>query len=162
MARSLRAFGDDATVMLERFWSGGSQPLTSQMVDSLRDLQTFSDKPEAYPILHFFHSPEPRFALSRAVLDVAEALFWWSYAVAPEQRLNKAVSEICFDALRTYCGPRVSENDQPSECPELSQAKWQRLGLSPVAVDHAAQDMYRQLRGQLEKICRDDGWGYSP
>lgn len=150
-------------VVANSWTNGNSGLLDSYWLDVFGRLSTHAHQHSVYPILHFFHSSEPRNSNTRAILVLADAIHMLElceasgrpppgFLVVAKRSLHEyaqlASSIDSADASNGGIGPPPTPGDVRA------------LGLEPVDDDAAAAAwaQYEPMRRALTALCRQDGW----
>jgi hypothetical protein len=151
--------------ILERAWTG-------EVFDSLNDhllqltslIHLYTEQHLAYPVLHYFHSENPRTAATLRVAALYETVLLISEGVIHEKRPPRMVCAPLRDALAGFAGVIEHEFVNPEDIaprpPSLEVLR--DLGIPTVEDEAFAQAVRREdeIRRFLIGLLHDDGWNW--
>ena len=126
------------------------------------DVTTQAMKHLAYPVLDFFHTPQPERSLSRAVLLLSDAVFLMGQ-LPPNQRPPVGLLKLAESSLDSYAALAHASRGASSRedrHPDHLVAAASELGLTDgdrAAFDAALKE-YLPRRQRFVEVCWDDGW----
>lgn len=163
-ASEVRGLGSTAEEVLLRAWNGHDFRSLDLTLSSLSaQLAVLTEQNLFYPVLHHFHSTDPRksVALSLAILD--EALTILCHGVPRARRPSAPVTRSVRQGVRSYLGVLEAFIDpagDPPPAPDLERLR--REGI-PVASDPyfaRALDRISDRRRRLLGVVRKNAWDW--
>jgi len=163
-ASEVRGLGSTAEEVLLRAWNGHDFRSLDLTLSSLSaQLAVLTEQNLFYPVLHHFHSTDPRksVALSLAILD--EALTILCHGVPRGRRPSAPVTRSVRQGVRSYLGVLEAFIDpagDPPPPPDLERLR--REGI-PVASDPyfaRALDRIADRRRRLLGVVRKNAWDW--
>lgn len=105
-------------------WDGNSfEGLTPYLVQLVPLIELHAQRHLAYPVLHYFHSPQRRTAVSVSLVALDEALLLMSEAVDPRVRLPTAATEPVRRAIAAFLEALhmkfIRTGETPTALPQL-------------------------------------------
>ena len=163
LANTIDGLGDDPVDVVARSWEGGTlESLTTHLNAIAPTLNRSQQLYLAYPILHYFHSPDRDGALPLKLAVLDEALTLLAHGVEPSRRLPRQVLMPLRGALDGFVGTLstawIEPADEAPPPPDLAAL----AGRGVPVVDEAAfaerlaeREHHRRL---LRGFVRSDGW----
>lgn len=169
LGSQISAIGVSPLDVLGRAWDGSSLDSLSDVLQPLpSDLADLAQRHLAFPVLHYFHSPERDTAIAPSVVTLDEVLTLLEHAVAPGHRLPELTTAQVRDSL-TELLRRATDLDagRPTSPPEL-ETPWPSLdrvrALGVPVVDerewYAALEALASRRRKLGQLLAIDGWDW--
>ncbi|MEQ8849036.1 potassium channel family protein [Botrimarina sp.] len=166
LARRVFSIGDTVEAFIDRCWCGpDSGALDDYLLDVVGEIDRHAHKHLAYPVLHYFHSSDPKESPGRAVLLLSDAVFLIgagsARAAGPPRSMLRVINSGIdnFADLATTGASGKRPRSERAELPD-GLSVLEKLGLPTVdrrAFDErVAQHAARRLR--LVGLCRGDGW----
>lgn len=165
VAAQISALGSSPTDILQRAWNGADFDGLDTALQLLNgDVAELAQRHLAFPVLHYFHSPERETAVAPNIAVLDELLTILEHRVAPGHRLPTLTTfqmRNTITALLTRATPMNAQLGQSSDAPSIpSCGGLQRAGV-PFADDadwHAGVGELASRREKLRDFLRLDGW----
>ncbi|MFD1647893.1 potassium channel family protein [Haloarchaeobius litoreus] len=128
LASSIHGLGEQSTEILETSWDEGSfQGLDVPLNLIANQLGTLTANHKAYPILHYFFTPEKSQAPTTNVTVLDETLTLLRFGVAPEHRPSEPAIKQARSSVQTYLDTLesgfVGPASQSPPAPDLEQLR---------------------------------------
>jgi hypothetical protein len=166
LAAQISALGSSPTDILLRAWNGtefAGLDTTLQLLTA--DVAELAQRHLAFPVLHYFHSPERETAIAPNLAVLDELLTILEHRVAPDQRLPALTTHQVrntITALLTRATPRTAHLGQ-ADAPSIPPSRdLQRAGV-PFTDDadwHAQVHELASRRRKLRDFLALDGWDW--
>ncbi|MFW5697391.1 MAG: hypothetical protein ACOCX1_02390 [Fimbriimonadaceae bacterium] len=163
LAHSIYGLGSTVPEVLDetRLGKPDSQ-LQSHLLTLASQIDLQGIKHIAYPILEFFHAPEPKASPSRAVLLLSDAMFLLRQK-PDDQRPPDGVLRLVESSLENYAersnAEIVSAEEEAALPDRVREAASEVPGVDPDSQEFKkALDDYLERRGVLVAMCNEDGW----
>lgn len=176
LAASIAGLGMTPEEILQAGWDGKSLASLEQPLVSLAEaVEAHAQRHLAYPVLHFFHSAEPRKAVGPRVAALSEALRLMR-AMPEETRPPPASTHAARSAIDGFLGtlrssfvPRGEGLDAPARRNTGETLRNAGLPVSDASArDHAGDDSEGDTGGEEERrrhllraLVKDDGWTWA-
>lgn len=166
MASSFFDLGASSTEVLTRSWEGdGWGVLPDRLTTAAPDLALHSEKHQAFPVLHYFHSREARTSTVLRIVVITEAVHLLDGAVAPSARPPRSVTRPFLSAIDGYLEMlldlyRHADLPDESELPGWDLEPLARAGIPLAAPDEITRylDEVQERRLRLHQLVTSDGW----
>lgn len=164
LASSIHGLGEQSTEIIETVWNGDSfQGLEVPLNLIAAQLDTLTANHKAYPILHYFYTPETSQAPTRNITVLDETLTLLRFGVATEHRPSKPTITQTRSSVQTYLDTLGSEFVEPASRspPALDIEQLRERGIPTVSDGEFADslkevgDRRRHLLGLVESDARD-------
>lgn len=149
--------------ILIRAWNGeGFTVLSTAFSQIVPMIELHAQRHLAYPVLHYFHSPHRRTAVSPGVAALAEAMLLLTAGVKPSARPPEIVTASVDDAiaglLETIRTQYIEAGDETPPLPNLKQLA--EAGIPVVESRVFEEEAHRrdEIRRLLKAFVEDDGW----
>ncbi|QDV33836.1 potassium channel family protein [Tautonia plasticadhaerens] len=168
LAEGIFAVGGDVEEFVANAWArdpGG--PLDDHIMRLASRIGDHSLKHLCYPVLHYYHSDDPRQSPSRAILLLSDALFLIDHYASPEARPPEGVLKVAWSSIENYSsradngvvGIEQVDRDVPNH---LDRETLVQLGIpTRTSGTDAGPSGYLERRRRLVAMCRQDGWSAS-
>lgn len=162
LALHVSALGEDVADILRRAWDGEgfSSMLSQHLVTLTAPMIGVGEQHLAYPVVHYFHTPEPSKAVARSLATLDDTLLVLQEAVSPSARPDRVATEAAQRALgemlRTLQPHFFAVPDDPAPLPDLTGI---RAAGIPVCSDEefaARASQHEQRRRLLNGMLRSD------
>lgn len=166
IARRIHELGDSSKAIIGNVWWRGGQSVESYLLDTLLQVQSFTFKHLAYPVLLYFHSAKPDQSLALAMLKLADAFFLVSKGVKKAGVPMGGFMPVALNTIDEYSYLSRQKNGRikiPSDIDipdHLSLDTLRNLGFEVVEEAHfqAALIDFLPQRERLYTLCLSDGW----
>lgn len=166
LAEGIFGVGKTVPEFIRHVWAGKSKgALDNHILRLASDIDRHAHKHLSYPLLHFFHSPDPTQSPSRAVLLFSDAMFLMNHGVATGHQPPKGMSRVADSSFENYADFADAGLALPGhvdrEPPEyLTVGTLRELGLPPASEPEFQQELaaYASRRDRLIAVCQGDGW----
>ncbi len=162
LAQNIYALGKNPSEIIEKLRKDEEKELFREYLLNLSsEINRIAHKHLAYPVLHFFHSPENERSAARAILLLSDSLFLLS-RIPGERERSGGLLGVLMSSIVNYGNLADFKEVHPPawECKAdrvLDDAE--KLDLDTENSDfRKALDDYLPLRRQLVAICISDGW----
>jgi hypothetical protein len=163
LASSIHGLGGQSTEILETSWDGDSfRGLDVPLNMIANQLGTLAANHKAYPILHYFFTPEPSQAPTKNIAVLDETLTLLRFGVDPAHRPSEPAITQARSGVQTYLDELGSGFVEPASqsppAPDLSQLR--DSGIPTVSDDEFSKslvgvdDRRRLLLGLVESDAR--------
>jgi hypothetical protein len=119
----------------------------------------------AYPVLHYFHSPQRRVAVSLRLAALDDALLLMEHGLASGESPGKATlapaREAIEDLLSTLHGAFIRPSETAPPVPSLQPLAEAGLPIAEEAAYRRATDGAAPRRRLMEAYVEDDGWEWA-
>lgn len=166
LAVSIHALGESSTAIVERGWTGEgfSQMFEQQLIDLRSEVAASAEQHLAYPVLRYFHSPQPHLAAPLAVARLDEALLVLTEGVQESVRPDGSATEpLRYAVARFVATARQGSGSRAGgPPPPVSLAPLGRAGVPMVAEADfdAANRRHADRRTDLHRLVADAGWSW--
>jgi hypothetical protein len=165
VAAQISALGSSPTDILHRAWNGAEFDGLDTALQLLSgDVSELAQRHLAFPVLHYFHSPERQTAVAPNIAVMDELLTILEHRVAPSHRLPVLTTHQMrntISALLTLATPMQAQLGQSSDAPSIPPCgRLQRAGV-PFTDDadwHAELEELASRRQKLRDFLTMDGW----
>lgn len=162
LAQNIYALGKNPSEIIEKLRKDEEKGIFREYLLNLStEINRIAHNHLAYPVLHFFHSPEHERSAARAILLLSDSLFLLSRIPGERERssglLGVLMSSILnYDTLADF--KLVHSTDRECKVDRILDDA-HNLNLDAAHSDfRKALDNYLPLRRQLVAICLSDGW----
>jgi hypothetical protein len=151
---------------VERAWRDEAfASFRTQMVQLVPMIEMHARSHLAYPVLHYFHSPDRRAAISLRLAALDEALLLMEYGLAPGVRPPEAVlapvRRAIGDLLSTLHGAYIRPDEAAPSLPPLQPLVEAGLPVAGEAAYRRATDAKAPRRQLMRAYVEDDGWAWN-
>lgn len=167
VARTVVGLGATSRDVLANGWDGrGFSAMTTHLANLVPELTSLAQQHVAYPVLHYFHTPDRVTALAPAISVLDEALTLIRHGVAPEHRLDAVTTRTTATAIEVLLealdAAHIDAADRAPDPPPLSTLV--ELGIPTVepAGYEAAVAGLAGRRALLLAFVASDGWTWEP
>ncbi len=163
LASSINGLGAQSTEILETSWDGNTfQGLEVPLNTIASQLDTLTANHKAYPILHYFFTPQASQAPTTNITVLDEALTLLRFGVAAEHRPNVLAIRQARSSIQNYLDTLGSAFVEPaSQSPPIPDLEHVRDGGIPTVSDEdfttsleEVDDRRRHLLGLVESDAR--------
>jgi hypothetical protein len=163
LARMLAGLGRTPGQIVATAWRGDDFDRIEQHLLSLTpSLALLAEQHLAYPVLHFFHSPERETALAPGLAALDEALLLLTEAVDPAVQPPRLATEPAQHAIKGFLDtlPQayVRPSDEAPPAPDLSLLARQGIPHRPLEDVLAAVRRRDEHRRRMRSLVQDEGW----
>ena len=163
LASYIHSLGGTAQETIARAWTGDGFGQLGQHLAAITPLvHNAREKHHTYPVLHYFHSIDPRSAAATNIVTLAETVHLLRDAVSPPARLDAttlgALDTAIERFLETLDDSYLAAAETPLDPPDLEPL---RAAAIPVIDDDtyaAATSRTERHRRLLAAVLTDDGW----
>ena len=163
LAQYVLSLGATPAQVLTQAWSGdGFGSLTQHLVALTPMLHLAGERHLTYPALAYFHSAREQASSSLSVVVLDDAVTLLRHGVAPEARLDQAVTDALHRTLGAFLesvgGESISGDVQPLPPPDLEALR--AAGIPTVSDESfaAALEAGAERRRLLAGLLAHDGW----
>ncbi len=159
LAQNIYGLGQNPAEIIEKLRKDEEKGLFREYLLNLStEINRFAHKHLAYPVLHFFHSPERERSAARAILLLSDSLFLLS-RIPGEQERSGGLLTVLKSSFVNYGTLADLKLVHPACKTDRILDDAHNLNLDTEHPDfRQALDNYLPLRRQLVAICLSDGW----
>ncbi|GAA3970279.1 potassium channel family protein [Allohahella marinimesophila] len=163
VARQIAVMGESAEALAAQWAEAGHyQGVDTYFSDLTPQILDISQKHLAYPILHFFHSPEPDTALPLKLAALDEAILALpaeAYEVNPALRVAE---HMCSNAISTFLNTLNKAFIHPAdeEPPQILPQRLRKGTAKKVGSEREPEALSRR-RKLLKALILQDGWTWN-
>ena len=161
--------GDDPVDVVTRSWDGdprdggiGFDPLKTHLTAITPMVATMRQNYLAYPILHYFHSDDPRSSAPLRLAALDEAVTLLTHAVAERVRLPRQTIATLRAQLNGFLGMLEPQWIEPAESapPGYRLEELREAGIPTVSEVHLVSALAERERHrrELRGLVQGDGW----
>lgn len=163
LANYIASLGDSPHDLLIRAWNGKSfGSLTQHLVTLAPLLHSARQRHLAYPVLHYFHSPDPESAAAVNVVLLGQSLHLLKYGVEPgalpDQAALDAADRSVASFLETLAEAFITPIDEPLPFPPLAPLREAGIPTVNEGEYEAAMAKTEEGRCLMAGFLVDDGW----
>jgi hypothetical protein len=163
LASQISALGSNPAQIVITAWDGhGFAGFALQLVVLTSMLGRLAEQHLAYPVLHFFHTPDRQKASAPAIASLDEALTVMQLAVPAQHRLAPVVLQPARRAIASYletvASPMLGSADRTPPPPDLTEVSHARIPTLAYDEFTAALDGLADRRRQLATLVLNGGW----
>ncbi|AQQ53590.1 ion channel [Planococcus lenghuensis] len=162
-ASSITGLGDSGSEIIRNAWNGENfHDLDLLLSSTASELSTLTAQHNAYPILHFYHSRNPKQSASFAVAVLDEALTILRFGILRSYQPNKLLVQEARSSIQNYLDTLtpnfVTASKQVPPCADLSELS--DSGLPTTSADQFSEhvkrleDRRKKLLGIIESDAR--------
>lgn len=164
LAASVTGLGETPEEILRAGWDGESlRSLEQPLVNLAERIELHAQRHLAYPVLHFFHSAEPRTAVALRVAALSEALRLMRQMPREAQPPPASVRSV-RSAIDGFLGTlqsafvRRSEQEEAPERPATEALREVGLPVREGRYSDTDEEKTRRRRRLLHALVEDAGW----
>lgn len=166
MASSFYDLGTTSTEVLSGAWEDdGWGTLPDRLTTAAPTLSRHGEKHQAFPVLHYFHSRQPRNSTVLRIVVLTEAVHLLDGAVAASARPPRSVTRPFLSAIDGYLAMlldlyRHADLPDESELPGWDLEPLARAGIPLAAPEEIARylEEVKARRLRLHQLVTSDGW----
>lgn len=169
LAIHVSALGDSAAQILTLGWNGErfSPELSQQLVTLTDKVTTIAEQHLAYPVLHYFHTPDRSTSAPIGLAHLEDAMLMLTYAVAPAARPDTAAVRPLRTVIDRYVttASATSALPEPGEPPPVPSLRPLSATTIPVVAETEFQQSVAKEAQRRKALCRlvhGDGWSWTP
>lgn len=163
LANQVLDVAEDPVGLVLATWDGEGFDHLDALLESVSPaMARVSQQYHVFPLLHHYHSTDPRSASGRAVVVLDEALTLVSLGVAPHARPRRLSIRTLRSAVSRYLGTLPGAHIRPApEAPPAPSLRRLREAGVPTVDDAVFHEALRDLDGRrrwLRALVARDGW----
>jgi len=166
-ASAVSGMGTDSEELVCSAWDGEDLDSLNLPLDTLSSqLDELADQHESYPILHYYHSEQPKDASALGVAIFDEAMTTIRFGVPEDSQPDSLLVDNARSAsenyLETLSGAYISPADEAPPAPDLDRLRDDDIPTVPDREFADALDQLTERRKQLLGIVTADAWHWPP
>ena len=163
-ASDVSGLGEQSGAILEKSWNGEEfRGLELPLSNLTSELNALTSNHKAYPILHYFYSPEAKHAPAVSIVVLDELLTVLRFGTAEQHRPNDTIIDGARSSVQNYLETLHSAFIDPANRspPSLQLHSLREAGVTTVSDEEFADSLdtlekrRRQLLGLIESDCRE-------
>ena len=162
LSSNIYYMGQNPQEWLNQSWNGYDyKNIENQLQEFNTQLSKHNERHLAYPVLHFFHSTQKKYAAPITIAILNESIIILSEAIPDDKRPNNFQLNLIHKNLENYANTIATQYNFKGTPPPHNSDLQAIHGTSETVVSKEFYEKYNNRRGIFHKAVLKDGWSWN-